>query len=104
VFVSINTFCPLRESKTDVRIRLSRGSGEVHTGQRQPIVGTPIEVPEPSTVNCRVLVCKTSCDRLNCDVLAGMFRKLGCTAIVNGGGLARLGFRRLCGLRGPTPD
>src|SRR4030095_6913347 len=52
--VSISTFCPPRDSRTEVRIRLSRGSLEVHTAQRQPIVGTPIEVPEPRTVSCNV--------------------------------------------------
>jgi hypothetical protein len=34
---------------------LSRGSFEVQTEQWQPMVGTPIEVPEPSTVNNNVL-------------------------------------------------
>ena len=32
------------------RRRLSRGSGDVHTSQWQPMVGTPTLVPEPSTV------------------------------------------------------
>src|ERR1700719_1478550 len=53
--VSIKTFWPLRESRTDVRMRLSRGSPEVQTAQWQPMVGTPIDVPEPSTVNCNVV-------------------------------------------------
>jgi hypothetical protein len=33
-------------------MRLSRGSLEVQTAQWQPMVGTPMDVPEPSTVNC----------------------------------------------------
>src|SRR5437868_1506003 len=48
--VSITTCCPFRERRTEVRMRLSRGSLEVHTAQRQPMVGTPMEVPEPRTV------------------------------------------------------
>jgi len=34
----------------DGRSRLSRGSLELQTSQWQPIVGTPMLVPEPSTV------------------------------------------------------
>src|SRR5260221_8994292 len=55
--VSIKTFWPLRESRTDVRMRLSRGSVEVHTAQWQPMVGTPMEVPEPSTVSRNLVEC-----------------------------------------------
>ena len=40
-------------SRTDGRVRLSCGSVESHTAQWHPSVGTPIEVPDPSTVNCR---------------------------------------------------
>ncbi len=36
-------------------MRLSRGSLEVQTAQWQPMVGTPMDVPEPSTVNCNVV-------------------------------------------------
>jgi hypothetical protein len=32
-----------------VRIRLFRGSAEVQTAHRQPIIGTPWLVPEPRT-------------------------------------------------------
>src|SRR6201984_762934 len=53
--VSIKTFWPYRESRTDVRMRLSRGSLEVQTAQWQPMVGTPMDVPEPSTVNCNAV-------------------------------------------------
>src|SRR5665213_4537998 len=35
---------------TEGRRRRSRGSSEWHTAQRQPIIGTPTLVPEPSTV------------------------------------------------------
>ncbi len=34
----------------DVRVRLSRGSGDVQTGQPHPIIGTPCEVPLPRTI------------------------------------------------------
>src|SRR5215467_10867734 len=51
--VSIRTCWPLRERSTEVRRRLSRGSVEVHTAQRQPMVGTPMDVPEPRIVRRR---------------------------------------------------
>ena len=35
----------------EVRSRLSRGSVERHTGQRQPMTGTPCEVPVPKNVS-----------------------------------------------------
>ena len=44
------TFFPVRESSSEGRRRLSRGSLELHTRQWQPSEGTPMEVPEPSTV------------------------------------------------------
>src|SRR4051794_4621901 len=36
--------------RIDGRVRRSRGSVEWHTAQSQPIIGTPCEVPLPSTV------------------------------------------------------
>src|SRR5258706_5693303 len=44
------TFCPLRESSREGRRRLSWGSFEVQTRQWQASDGTPMDVPEPSTV------------------------------------------------------
>ena len=35
----------------DGRVRRSCGSADVQTAQSQPIVGTPIDVPLPSTVS-----------------------------------------------------
>ena len=49
--VSITTFCPPRESSREGRSRLSCGSCELHTRQWHPGEGTPMEVPEPSTVS-----------------------------------------------------
>src|ERR1700722_17503417 len=49
--VSITTFCPTRDSNRDGRNLLSCKSREVHTRQWQPSEGTPMEVPEPSTVS-----------------------------------------------------
>src|ERR1700678_3991747 len=34
----------------DVLVRLLRGSGDVQTAQSQPIMGTPCDVPLPSTI------------------------------------------------------
>src|SRR5215469_15988340 len=48
--VSMTTLRPLRDSRMEGRRRLSRGSFEWQTRHGQPKVGTPIEVPEPSTV------------------------------------------------------
>ena len=42
------------------RERLSRGSSEEQTGQWQPIMGTPVEVPEPRMVMVRGEVCMVS--------------------------------------------
>jgi hypothetical protein len=44
------TFCPPRDSKIEGRNRLSCGSAEVQTLQRQASEGTPIDVPEPRIV------------------------------------------------------
>jgi len=46
-------------------MRLSRGSLEVHTEHLQPIVGTPMEVPEPRTVSCNL--------PMNCEVVSNEF-------------------------------
>jgi hypothetical protein len=35
--------------RMDARVRRSRGSVEVQVPQSQPIIGTPCEVPVPST-------------------------------------------------------
>src|SRR6266404_2684377 len=72
--VSIKTFWPFRESRMDVRIRLSRGSLEVQTAQWQPMVGTPMEVPEPSTVNCNGVPELPAEDEWGCKVFADMMR------------------------------
>ena len=40
----------LVSTNIDVRSRLSRGSRLVHTGQVQPVSGTPVEVPVPRNV------------------------------------------------------
>src|ERR1700738_129994 len=48
--VSITTFCTPRDSNREGRNRLSWKSRELHTRQWQPGDGTPMEVPEPSTV------------------------------------------------------
>ncbi len=37
-------------TKMDERVRLSRGSVDWQTAHLQPIIGTPCDVPEPSTV------------------------------------------------------
>ncbi len=39
--------------RTDARSRRSRGSSERQTGQSQPIMGTPAEVPVPRKVRER---------------------------------------------------
>src|SRR5262249_60949044 len=48
--VSMTTFWPSRDRRMEGRRRLSCGSVEPQTRQGQPSVGTPMEVPEPSTV------------------------------------------------------
>src|SRR5213592_1833286 len=45
--VSISRRRPPASSSAAVRLRLSRGSGEVQVTQRQPICGTPYDVPVP---------------------------------------------------------
>src|SRR6202521_3692977 len=49
--VSITTFCPPRDNNREGRNLLSWGSRELQTRQWQPGDGTPMEVPEPSTVS-----------------------------------------------------
>src|ERR1700722_15171709 len=51
--VSITTCHPSRLSNTEERVRLSCGSLEWQTRQGHPLVGTPIDVPEPITVSRR---------------------------------------------------
>src|SRR6267143_392759 len=48
--VSITTFWPPREISREGRSLLSCGSFDLHTRQGHPSVGTPMDVPEPSTV------------------------------------------------------
>jgi hypothetical protein len=45
----MRTRLPPSRRRTEGRRRLSRGSLDVQTLQRQPIMGTPTLVPEPST-------------------------------------------------------
>jgi hypothetical protein len=40
-------------------VRLSRGSGDSQTAQWQASVGTPMDVPEPKTVNCTAGISKS---------------------------------------------
>ena len=49
--VSMTTVRPSHCTMTEGRVRRSWGSAEVQTRQSQPMVGTPIEVPLPSTVS-----------------------------------------------------
>src|ERR1700685_4178600 len=49
---------PLYARRMEGRVRLSRGSGDSQTAQWQASVGTPIEVPEPKTVNWRAGISK----------------------------------------------
>src|ERR1700719_3935501 len=51
--VSITTLWALYESRMEGLVRLSRGSGDSQTAQWQASVGTPMDVPEPKTVNWR---------------------------------------------------
>src|SRR6267154_1588418 len=48
--VSITTFWPPREISREGRSLLSCGSSDLHTRHGHPSVGTPMDVPEPSTV------------------------------------------------------
>src|SRR5260370_29909622 len=49
--VSIRSRLPLVSMSAAVRERLSRGSEDVHVEQRQPICGTPNEVPVPRKIS-----------------------------------------------------
>ena len=48
--MSTNRSTPLALKSADVRMRRSRGSEEVQTGQTQPIIGIPCDVPLPKIV------------------------------------------------------
>jgi hypothetical protein len=48
--VSTSTLVAPPSIKIAQRRRRLRGSADVHTAQRQPITGTPLEVPQPRTV------------------------------------------------------
>src|SRR5512135_717328 len=54
--VSMRTWRPPYSTSTDGRSRRSSGSADVQTRQVQPIVGTPIDVPLPSTVRVAFIV------------------------------------------------
>src|SRR5438876_3959560 len=54
--VSMSTVLPSYSTSTEGRVRWSRGSEEWHTAQSQPMVGTPIDVPLPSTVSLAFIV------------------------------------------------
>src|ERR1700691_1131049 len=56
--VSMTMLRRLYASKIDGLVRLSRGLGDSQTAQWQASVGTPIEVPEPKTVNWRAGISK----------------------------------------------
>src|SRR5882762_7978605 len=49
--VSISSRLPWVSINAPVRVRRSRGSADVQVGQRQPICGTPNDVPVPSKVS-----------------------------------------------------
>src|SRR2546426_12377203 len=49
--VSIRSRFPFVSINAAVRVRRSRGSADVQVGQRQPICGTPNDVPVPRKVN-----------------------------------------------------
>src|SRR2546426_9938100 len=49
--VSIRSRLPLVSMSAAVRVRLSRGSEDVQVGQRQPICGTPNDVPVPRKIS-----------------------------------------------------
>lgn len=50
---SINTTLSCHSTSAEERSRLSLGSRELQTGQSQPMIGTPREVPVPSSVILR---------------------------------------------------
>src|SRR5580698_3031127 len=53
---SMSTVLPPYSIRTEGRVRRSWGSEEWHTAQSHPMVGTPIEVPLPSTVSVAFIV------------------------------------------------
>ncbi len=55
--LSMTMRCPSHSIITEGRVRRSRGSLEWQTAQSHPIVGTPIEVPLPSTVTVPFFTC-----------------------------------------------
>src|SRR5512146_1202482 len=70
--VSMSTVRPPYSTSTEGRVRWSRGSGELHTAQVHPIVGTPMDVPLPSTVSVAFIAWSSS--------LGGGLRRLRPTA------------------------
>jgi len=54
--VSTSTALSAYFKSMEGRVRLSRGSLDWQTSQLHPIVGTPIEVPLPSTVRLAIIV------------------------------------------------
>src|SRR5216683_2485006 len=51
--------------RIDGRVRRSRGSRERQTSQSQPIIGTPCDVPVPSSVTLRLNNALPGCRRLD---------------------------------------
>src|SRR5882762_920307 len=49
--VSIRSRLPWVSISAAVRVRRSRGSADVQVGQRQPICGTPTDVPVPRKIS-----------------------------------------------------
>jgi hypothetical protein len=45
---------PLISNRIEGRLRRSRGSWERHVSQRQPIIGTPCEVPVPRNLTAQL--------------------------------------------------
>src|SRR5437868_8798971 len=59
--VSITTQRPSNSTITEGRVRRSLGSAEWQTTQSQPSVGTPIDVPLPSTVKVAFMTALSLC-------------------------------------------
>jgi hypothetical protein len=50
----MSIFLPAASTKTEHLVLLFRGFADVQTGQLQPMIGTPVEVAEPSIVTFTV--------------------------------------------------
>lgn len=51
----------------DVRVRLSRGSFDLHTSHPHPMTGTPCDVPQPKTVIVIMMISRISSCRKGSD-------------------------------------